>query len=88
MVFAGHSAISSPLAREKMEATQILLTPFKLFDWKENMFIQLRYKGLYRVTMGIEVSPNSVVEKAKYFNRLDEAYGYCYHSRKLLSGYG
>ena len=25
--------------------------------------------------MGTEVEPNFVVEKAKYFNRLDEAYG-------------
>ena len=39
------------------------------------MVIQLRAKGLYRVTMGTEVEPNSVVDKAKYFNRLDEAYG-------------
>ena len=39
------------------------------------MVIQLRDKGLYRVTMGIEVEPNYVGEKAKYFNRLDEAYG-------------
>ena len=39
------------------------------------MVIQLRAKGLYRVTMGIEVEPNSAVEKAKYFNRLDEAFG-------------
>ena len=39
------------------------------------MVIQLRSKGLYRVTMGTEVEPKSAVEKAKYFNRLDEAYG-------------
>ena len=39
------------------------------------MVIQLRSKGLYRVTMGTEVEPKSTVEKAKYFNRLDEAYG-------------
>ena len=39
------------------------------------MVIQLRAKGLFRVTMGTEVEPNSVVEKAKYFNKLDEAYG-------------
>ena len=58
-----------------MKATHILLTPFKFFDWKEKMVIQLRAKGIYRVTMGTEVEPNSVVEKAKYFNRLDEAYG-------------
>ena len=39
------------------------------------MVIQLRSKGLYRVTMGIEVEVNSAIEKSKYFNRLDEAYG-------------
>ena len=39
------------------------------------MVIQLRAKGVYRVNMGTEVDPNSAVEKARYFNRLDEAYG-------------
>ena len=58
-----------------MEATHIILTPFNLFNWKAEMVIQLRDKGLYRVTMGTEVEPNSAVEKAKYFNRLDEAFG-------------
>ena len=58
-----------------MEASHILLTPLKLFNWKEEMVIQLTSKGLYRVTMGIEVEPNYAVEKAEYFNRLDEAYG-------------
>ena len=38
------------------------------------MVIQVRSKGLYRVTMGIVNEPNSVVEKSKYFNRLDEAF--------------
>ena len=52
-----------------------MITPFNLFDWKEEMVIQLRAKGLYRVTMGTKVEPNSEVEKAKYFNRLDEAFG-------------
>ena len=57
-----------------MEATHIMLTPFNLFDWKADMVIQLRAKGLYRVTMGTDVEPNSVIEKSKYFNRLDEAF--------------
>ena len=48
-----------------MVATHIMLTPFKLFDWKAEMVIQLRAKGLYRVTMGTEVEPNSAFEKAK-----------------------
>ena len=39
------------------------------------MVIHLRSKCLYRVTMGIEIEPNSIVDKAKYLNRLDEAFG-------------
>ena len=39
------------------------------------MVIQLRSKVLYRVTMGTEVEPNFVVEKSKFFNRIDEAFG-------------
>ena len=52
-----------------------MLTPFNFFDWKAEMVIQLQAKGLYRVTMGTEVEPNSVVEKAKYVNIFDEEYG-------------
>ena len=50
------------------------------------MVIQLRSKGLYRVTMGTEVEPNFAIEKSKYFNRLDEAYGLLFLiiSRELL----
>ena len=48
-----------------MDATHIMLTPFKFFDLKVEMVIQLRAKGLYRVTMGTKVDPNSAVEKAK-----------------------
>ena len=39
------------------------------------MVIQLRLKGLYRVTMGTKVNPKSVMEKSKFFNMLDEAFG-------------
>ena len=53
----------------------IMLTPFNFFEWKAEMVIQLRAKGLFRVTMGTKVEPNSIVEKAKFFNKLDEAYG-------------
>ena len=52
-----------------------MLNPFNFFDWKADMVIQLRAKGLFRVTMGTKVEPNFAVEKAKYFNKLDEAYG-------------
>ena len=63
-----------------------MLTPFNFFDWKAEMVIQLRAKGIYRFTMGIEVEPNSVAEKAKYFNRLDEEFGLLFLSisRELL----
>ena len=39
------------------------------------MVIHLRSKCLYKVTIGTEVKPNSVAEKSKNFNRLDEAFG-------------
>ena len=35
----------------------------------------MRFKGLYKVTMGTETKPNSVGEKYKYFNILDEEFG-------------
>ena len=35
----------------------------------------MRPKGLYRVTMAIEADPNAAVEKIKWHNRRDEAYG-------------
>ena len=54
-VFVEHLAISSSSAQEEMEATHIILTPFNLFDWKVEMVILLRAKGIYRVTMGTEV---------------------------------
>ena len=69
-----------------MEDTHILLTPFNFFEWKVEMVIQLRAKGIFRVTIGTEVKPNSAVEKAKCFNKIDEAYGFlCLSiSRELL----
>ena len=64
-----------PLAQAEMEQTHVLLTPFNYFEWKAEMVIQLRSKGLYRVTMRTEMEPNSTVEKSNFFNRLDEAFG-------------
>ena len=52
-----------------------ILTPFKLFEWKSEMEILLRVKGLYRVTMATEVDPNAATEKIEWHNRRDEAYG-------------
>ena len=39
------------------------------------MVIQLRSTGMYKVTMGTEVKPKSAVEKLKFLNRLEEAFG-------------
>ena len=58
-----------------MEQTHVLLTSLNYFECKAKMVINMSSKGLYRVTMGTEVEPNSVVEKSKYFNRLDKAFG-------------
>ena len=51
------------------------MTPFNLFEWKAEFEILLREKGLYRVTMATKSDPNSVVERIKWHNRRDEAYG-------------
>ena len=39
------------------------------------MEILLRVKGLCRVTMEIEAEPNVAIEKIKWHNRRDEAFG-------------
>ena len=43
------------------QSQQIILTPFNLFECKEEMEILLRGKGLYKVTMAIEVDPNAAI---------------------------
>ena len=50
------------------------------------MQIVLQNKGLYMVTMGRELKPHKPLDKTKYLNKLDEAFGFmCIHiSRKLL----
>ena len=57
------------------QSQKTILTPFNLFEWKEEMEILLREKGLCRVTMEIEAEPNAAAEKIKWHNRRDEAYG-------------
>ena len=51
------------------------MIPFNLFEWKDEMEILLREKGIYRVTMDTEVDPNAGAMKIKWHNRRDEAYG-------------
>ena len=57
------------------QSQRIILTPFNFFEWKAEMNIFLRAKGLYRVTMATEVEPNAVAEKIKLYNKRDAAYG-------------
>ena len=66
--------------------TPKILTPFNYLDWRADMQIVLHKKGLYRVTMAREVELQQPVEKSKYLNKLDEAFGFmCIHiSRELL----
>jgi hypothetical protein len=60
----------------KMEfSKEFILTPYNYFAWKENMIMHLRSRGLYRLTMNIEIEPTSSIEKSKYLNRMDEAFG-------------
>ena len=58
-----------------MEQTRVLLTPFNYFEWKAEILTPLRSKVLYEFTTRTETDPNSDVEKAKYFNRIDEEFG-------------
>ena len=55
-------------------SSAMILTPFNYHEWKAKIDILLPSKGLYRVSMDLENEPNSVIEKAKWHNRLDEAY--------------
>ena len=51
-------------------------TPFNYHQWKGDIEIQLREKGLYRVTMDTKIEPNHVVDKARYWNKMDETFGF------------
>ena len=57
-----------------------ILTPYSYFAWEAKMGIFLRSRGLYRISMAMEVEPTTAIEKSKYLNRMDEAYGaLCMH---------
>ena len=57
------------------QSQKIILTSFNFFEWKDEMEILLRAKGIYRVTMETKADPNVATEKIKWHNRRDEAYG-------------
>ena len=57
------------------QSQKIILSPFNFLEWKAEIEIILREKGLYKVTMEIEEDPNAATEKIKWHNKRDEAYG-------------
>jgi hypothetical protein len=52
---------------------EFILTPYNYFAWKEKIYVHLRYRGLYRLTMNTYTKPTSAIENSKYLNRMDEA---------------
>ena len=69
-----------------MASSVDLLNPFNFHSWKGDMEIQLRARGLYRVTMDIEEEPTFVTDKARFLNKKDEALRFLclFVSRDLL----
>ena len=59
-----------------MASSVELLTPFNFHSWKGDMEIQLRSRGLYRVTMDIEEEPGYAIGKSRFLNKKDEAFGF------------
>ena len=59
------------------QSQKIILTSFNLFEWKVEMEILLRVKGIYRVNMETDPDPNAATEKIKWNNSRDEAFGLC-----------
>jgi hypothetical protein len=61
---------------KKMDySLEILLTPHNYLEWKQKMLLHLRCRGLYQITMVMEVEPNSIDEKNDFLNRQDMAIG-------------
>ena len=61
-------------------SSAMILNPFNYHKWKAKIDILLCSKGLYRISLALENEPNVVVKKAKWHNRLDEAYGFLWLS--------
>ena len=59
-----------------MASSVDLLTSFNFHSWKEDMEIQLRSRGLYRVTMDTKEEPGSTIDKSRFLNKKDEAFGF------------
>ena len=59
-----------------MDSSVELLTLFNFNSWKGYMEIQLHAVGLYWVTMDNEEESTHVIDKARFLNKKDEAFGF------------
>ena len=59
------------------QSQRIILTPFNFFEWKVEMDILLRDKGLYMVTMATKAEPNADAKKIKWHKRGMMAMVFC-----------
>jgi hypothetical protein len=77
VLFVGidHQEVKQTTMDHLSHPTKHILNPFNYFEWKTNISLLLRRKGLYRVTMGRKKEQTTVAEKTKYFNKIDEEIG-------------
>jgi hypothetical protein len=54
---------------------EILLTPHNYLEWKPKIILPIRCRGLYQITMAMEVEPDSIDEKNYFLNRQYMAIG-------------
>ena len=71
---------------DSQSPTPRILTTSNSLDWRIDMQMDLSKHGYLRIILGREAEPHQPVEKNKFLNRCDEAFGYlCTHiSRDLL----
>jgi hypothetical protein len=61
---------------KKMDySSEILLMAHNYLEWKPKIMLHLRCRGLYQITMTMEVVPSFVDEKNDFLNRQDMAIG-------------
>ena len=53
-----------------------ILTTSNYLDWKVDMQLALRKHGYHRIIHGWEAEPQQLVERNKFLNYCDEAFGY------------
>jgi hypothetical protein len=54
---------------------KILLMPHNYLEWTPKIQLLLRYRGLYQITMAMDVEPDSSDEKNNFLNRQYMAIG-------------